>query len=31
MRETIRARMHWTIGGWICSIRGAHKLVLAEE
>lgn len=31
MTETIRAHLHRTVGGWICLVRGKHRLVLAEE
>lgn len=31
MTETIGARLHRIIGGWICVVRGTHRLVLAEE
>ena len=31
MAETIKARLHRVIGGYLCLSRGRHNLVLAEH
>ena len=31
MTETLNAKLHRVIGGFVCANRGRHKLVLAEH